>query len=337
VSENSRGNPNSDPRYNLNRLPDIEVPSRSTADAHQPPIAVTRNWIAGDFTGLREIAEELYRFAACSHDDVTELARYVENLIGDSGSWRSDTANFFRWSFGGDAMLINDLAQVAVAIGRVIENLANNLAGLEATVDNVLSPRIASGDFVIARGQDDYIFITVAKRLDGQSVFARRTGPIVRTAMNARSVFVAAVRKAKRLRREAATQLAVLCEPVNKNLGLYTSPDGEQREREGQGQGPLRHDQITKDGQAVAALQQQFKAVVTSGGDSGITLQQVNQALNDIGRFGGDVNTIGGVVADIKAMQHASALAQAARAGSVAQQVSSVVRDLLIILAVMPK
>jgi hypothetical protein len=306
-------------------------------DAHEPPIAATRNWIAGDFGGLREIAQELYTFGTSSHSDVIELAQYVEKLIGDTGNWKSITANAFRWSFGGDAMLINDLAQVAVSIGQVIENLANNLASLEATVDNMLSPRIASGDFNLSRAQDDILLIVVAKRLDGQLVFGRRTGPLARTAVNARSVFVAAVRKAKRLRQEAATQLAVLCEPVSKNLGLYTSPDGEQREREGQDQGPLRRDQITSDQRAINSLQQQFKAAVGSGGDSGISLKDVNQALADVGKFGGDVNTIGGVVADIKAMQHASALSQVGKAGGVAQEVSGVVSDLIFLLLVAPK
>jgi hypothetical protein len=298
---------------------------------------VTRNWIAGDFNGLREIAQELYTFGTCSHDDVTELAHYVEKLIGDNGSWKSDTANAFRWSFGGDAMLINDLAQVAVAIGQVIENLANNLAALEATIENIVSPRIASGDFMLANWPD-YVNPVVAKRLDGKFVMGATKPPArAQASINAGKVFNAAIRKAKRLRRETVTQLAVLCEPVNKNLGIYTSPDGEQREREGRDEGPLRPDQITKDQRAVTALQQQFKAAVTSGGgDSGITPKDVDQALADVGKFGGDVNTIGGVVADIKAMQHASALARAGHAANTVQQVSTVVRDLLIFLAVEP-
>jgi hypothetical protein len=335
MPEKSARNPSRDSHHNLTRLSTIKVPSRRPINAHDVSISATRNWIAGDFTGLRQIANELYEFAGASNDEVSQAAGHVERLIGDSGDWSGSTSDAFRWSFGGDVMLVNDLAQVALAIGQVIENLANNLASLEASLDNILSPRLASGDFVLARGQDDTIFIAVAKRLDGQTVFARNTGPIARTAVNARKCYIAAQRKAKKIRQETITQLAVLCEPVNKNLGIYTSPDGEQREREGRDDGPLRHDQITNDQNAVNALQKQFKAAM-SGGSSGVGLKDVKQALTEVGKFGGDVHTIGGVVDDIKAMQHANALDQAGKAGNIAQQVSGVVRDLLVFLAAEP-
>lgn len=328
-------NLNKDAKYNLNRLPNVEVPSGRPLNSHEPPIAVTRNWIAGDFTGLRTIADELYAFAALSHDEISGLARYVERLIGDTGNWKSDTANAFRWSFGGDATLINDLAQVAVAIGRVIENLANNLASLEASVDSVFSPRITSGIFRLESPPDNENFMVVAVKLDGRPVIAPRRSSLGSLPYTAKACFEAAIRKAKRLRKEAAIQITALCEPVNKNLDLYTSPSGEQREREGLGQGPLRADQAATAHAAITALQQQFKSAITD--DGGITAGDVTQALDDIGKFGGNVNTIGGVVDDIRAMQHADALAQAGKAGRITQQVSSVVRDLIIFLAVVPK
>lgn len=335
MSAKSAHNPSHDPRHNLNSLPNIEIPPPRPVNIHDPLITATRNWIAGDFTGLGELAQELYRFAATSHNEVTQAAGYMERLIGDSGSWTGEVSDAFRWSFGGDLMIAHDLAQVTVAIGQVIDNLTNNLASLETIVDNTLSPRIASGNFWLVAAYDSN-HMMVARNLQGQYVAAPLVGPAARAGVAARSRFVAAVKKAKRLRREAATQLAVLCEPLNKNLGIYTSPDGEQREREGRDDGPLRPDQTKNYQPVINSLQQQFKAAITSGGNSGISAKDVEQTLGDIGKFGGDVNTIGGVVHDITAMQHASALSQAGNAGSTVEKIAAVARDLVIALEMEP-
>lgn len=325
------GNQETSPAKNLNHLPQLKAPERK-----QLPICCYR-FVGGDYPALSRLAGDLYGFAEKCNSDVTQLAKYVEKLIGDSGRWQGETANAFRYSFGGDAILMNGLARTVSACAQVIDNLAYNLASLESKIEEQLIQGVEKG----------YFSLSVRYMMGDQGLYLMANDlkagliPIVRpesglagknAGLAAGKLCDSALAHAKKYRKAAASQLAILCAPISKALDIYTSKDGQQRRREPKGL--LRPDQIENDTKGVKALQAQFQA---AGQAAGLTTSDVKHAGLSLKRLGGDAQTIAGIVSDLQGWKSADFAKKFTSGTNAVESVGPILDDFALVVEMMPK
>lgn len=317
------------PQDNLNRLTPIKPPLRK-----QLPVCCYR-FLGGDYPALSRLAGELYDFASKCNSEVTQLASYVEKLIGDSGRWKGETADAFRHSFGGDATLMNGLAKTVSACAQVVDNLGYNLAYLESKIESAIIEGVEKGYFSLS--------VHYLMGDQGLSLMANdlKAGliPIVRpesglagknAGLAAGKLCDSALTHAKKYRKSAAGQLAVLCAPISKALDLYTT--GKQQQREPFGL--LRPDQVANDSIGIKALQAQF---AQAGQAAGLTAPDVKNAGLSLKKLGGDAETIGGIVTDLKGWKTADFATKFSTGEKAIQSIGPILSDFAMIVAVMPK
>lgn len=318
------------PIYNLNRLPEIKAPQRK-----QLPICCYR-FVGGDYPALSRLAGDLYGFAQKCNSEVGQLAKYVEKLIGYSGHWTGDSADAFRNSFGQDAILMNGLARTVSACAQVIDNLAYNLAYLESKIEEQLIQGVEKG----------YFSLSVRYMMGDQGLYLMANDlkagliPIVRpesglagknAGLAAGKLCDSALAHAKKYRKSAASQLAVLCAPISQALDVYTSKDGQQRREPN---GLLRPDQIANDSKGITALQSQFLAATQAAGLSDSDAKNAGISLK---KLGGDAQTIAGIVSDLKGWKGADFATKVKTGTGTVESIGSVLSDIALLIAIAPK
>jgi hypothetical protein len=323
------GNKATSPVENLNRLSEIKIPTRK-----QLPICCYR-FLGGDYPALSRLAGDLYGFASKCNSEVTQLAGYVEKLIGDSGRWQGQTADAFRYSFGGDAMLINGLAKTTSACAQVIDNLAYNLSYLESKIEAELIRGVENGYFSLSVHYmmgDQGLHLLANNLKTGLIPTVRADSGLAgkNAGLAAGALCESALAAAKKYRKSAASQLAVLCAPISKALDTYTS--GEQKEREPFGL--LRPDQIASDTKGIKSLQEQFQE---AGQAAGLTAPDVKNASISLKKLGGDAETIGGIVSDLKGWKNADFATKFSSGKNAIESIGPILNDIALLVRLAPK
>lgn len=325
------GNNSPDPAHNLSRLSEVKIPPRKT-------LPICCHWfLGGDYPALSRLAGDLYNFASTCNSEVAQLAKYVERLIGDGGSWQGRTADAFRYSFGGDATLINGLAKTISACAAVIDNLAYNLAYLESKIEEKLIAGVENGYFSLSTHymMGDQGLQYLANDLKAgliPTVRAESGLPGQNAGRAAGLLCESALASARKCRKAAAGQLAVLCEPISKALDIYTAKDGQQKRREPNGL--LRYDQIASDSIGIKNLQKQFQA---AGQAAGLKATDVKNAGLSLQKLGGDAQTIGGIVSDLKGWKSADFATKFNSGSNAIESVGPILEDIALLVAVVPK
>lgn len=295
------GNPSNDPVLNLKRLPEIKIA------AQRPLPWCSRRFISGDYPGLSRLAGDLNDFATKCNAEITRLAEYVEKIVGDTGRWKGRSAQRFRASFGGDAILMHGLARAAATAAQVIDNLAYKLAVIESQIEARMDTGVRSGHFSINPKQQmgDVALRILATELKSGTVPVVRAGSGLagqRAGLEVGTFCERALAAAARCREEAASQLAVLGATVSNSLDVYTKNYG------GDVEGKLLLPyQISMDSHINARLQAQFQA---AGQAAGIDSADVNKAASTFQKWGGEAAEVGEVVADFKGWKRASTVAR---------------------------
>lgn len=319
-------NPAKDPRQNLQRLPGVKD---SVPKNREPLPSCSYTFIAGDFAGLRHLADDLYWFAwQCDHE-VKNLSRYVERLIGDGGSWQGGTATIFRNTYGQDAIIINGFARDLCEMARVIDQLALRLAKIEVIIEEGLRRGIAKGylkwtnSATTAGGG----LIVMANPAGGWVIVDPVGGaPAQQYGVQLAAIHQQALDQADRARKNIKTELAALTAPISKALDWYLTDD------EYDSGGLLSPSQIKADSAEVKRLQQAY-----AGSVSGLTAGDFNDAVQDAAKMGGDVKTIGDLMGSIKGLKGSDLVKGVTKTGDTASKVGSVIGDILLLLAVAPK
>jgi hypothetical protein len=320
------GNPSKDVRENLQLLPGIEdkVPKN-----REPLPSCSYTFIDGDFVGLRHLSDNLYWFAwQCDHG-VKNLTSYVERLIGEGGSWQSDTATVFRSAYGQDAIIANGFARDICEIARIIDQLALRLAKLEAQLEQFLQIGIrnkylmwSSSTVTAQAGQ-----IVMANPRGGWVMVDPQGGAAAQGyGVNLTAKYQAAVKAAERLRKNATGELAALCAPLSKSLDYYLKRD------ENDTGGLLSPSQKEGFDPQVKKLQADYADSVR-----GLNASDLDNAVKDATKIGGDVKTIGDIIGEMKGLKGADLAKSVGNAGDKVSKIGSVVEDILLLLAVAPK
>ena len=324
-------NTDTSPVHNLTRLSKVKIPPRKTL-----PICCYR-FLGGDYPALSRLAGDLYDFAAKCDSEVSSLAEYVEKLIGDSGSWKGQTADAFRYSFGGDAILMNGLAKTTSACAQVIDNLAYNLAHLESKIEEKIIEGVESGYFSLSThymmGDQGLQLMTSDLKAGLIPIVRADSGLSGKKAGRAAGLLCdSALASARKCRKAATAQLAILCEPISKALDIYTSKSGQQNRREPNGL--LRNDQIANDGIGIKNLQKQFQ---TASQAAGMTAPVVKNAGLSLKKLGGEAQTIGGIVSDLKGWKSADFTTKFNSGSNAIQSIGPILQDIALMVAVAPK
>lgn len=207
--------------------------------------------------------------------------------------------------------MMNGLARISSAIAAVVDNLACGVAAIESNFEKVVQWGLAKGYFQwinsgSALGQD-----YVAENITGGFVILTPKGGADRDGLNRTMSTLASKSRAgtAKLYQRANTELAVLCAPISDALGWYTSPNGQQFEREPNGL--LRPDQLTNDNIGIGRLQKQFIAANTH---AGITEADISAISGELVKLGGEAATVGTIVGALKG----AAIAKFLESGSTA-------------------
>ncbi|MCO5968970.1 hypothetical protein [Actinoallomurus soli] len=319
-------NPLKDPHKNLQRLSDVKdsVPKYRE---QLPPCSY--KFIAGDFVGLRHLSDDLYWFAwQCDHE-VKALADHVEKLIGDGGSWDSDTAIVFRNTFGQDAILTNGFAREICEIAKVIDQLGLRLAKLEFVIEQALQRGLSKGYLQWTQSTTEANSGLIALSNPAGGFVIAKPGDNAaapKYAAGLRQLYTKSLDQAERIRKNATTELATLCAPLSKALTWYLKKD------EYDSGGLLAPSQIEKDSAEVDKLQKAYANSVKH-----LSASDFSSAVDDAKKIGSDVKTISDIVGGIKGLKGADLAKGIGTAGDNVSKVGSVITDILLLLAVAPK
>lgn len=320
------GNPSKNPRENLRRLPSVKdhVPKY-----REPLPQCSYAFIAGDFIGLRHLSDNLYWFAwQCDHE-VESLAEYVEQLIGDGGSWQGQTATVFRNTFGQDAIIANGFARDVCQIAKIIDQLALRLAKLESGIERAMELGVSKGYLTWTRSTTEASQGMIALSNPAGGFVISRPGDnsaALNYAARLHGLYGKALQQAERIRKDATTELAALCAPLSKALNWYLKDD------EYDSGGLLSPSQTATDSAEAQKLQKAYANSVNN-----LSAGDFSRAVDDAKKIGSDVKTISDIVGGIKGLKGADLVKSIGTKGDDVSKVGSVITDILLLLAVAPK
>lgn len=269
---------NPDPKPTpIGKLPGAQIPK-----SRQPLPLVWGHFITGDFSGLYNLAGELYGFAAKCNAEVSALSGYVDRLIGeDHEKWSGQTASLFKASYGQDAVMMNGTNRVVAAIAAAVEDLAAKLAKIEYLVEQKVDIAVNAG------------FVSVSPDGDATEITAVPGKPV--SVYNELYTFITKARiQAQKVRMQAATELVGLGAALSSGLNYYS---GAGKPGSLDPNGLLTPQQQASDAESVKRLQAELKKEAT---DIGASHGDTKAAFRELSKLQGDAKTIGKILGDLK-------------------------------------
>lgn len=102
------------------------------------------DYVSSSVWGLQVLAKQLYQFGSSSYDIVAVLNGRIEKIISDE-LWTGWAASSFQDAYEQDALLIFQLAGIAIEAGDITNSLACQLASTEADLESALQTQADAG------------------------------------------------------------------------------------------------------------------------------------------------------------------------------------------------